>query len=86
MEQFLSARASEALEVYKELTDIEREDVFDRFKSTVDTRVIKLNRGVENPMVRSMFGQWYAQEMWGEPTVEALATFVEQYKVAGARQ
>jgi hypothetical protein len=86
MEQFLSARAGEALEVYKELTDLEREDVFGRFKSTVDTRVIKLNRGVENPMVRSMFGQWYAQEMWGEPTVEALATFVEQYKVASARQ
>lgn len=85
MEQFLSARSGEALEIYKELTDGERADVFERFRGTVDTRVIKLNRGIDNPMVRSMFGQWYAQEMWGEPTVEALATFVEQYKIAETR-
>ncbi len=81
MEQFLSARAREALEIYKELTDRERDEVFARFKASNTAKGIKLNRGIDNPIVRSLLGQWYARETWGEPTADALAQFVEQYKI-----
>lgn len=83
MEQFLAARSREALAMYSELNANDQGEVFAHFKSVNGNKVIKLNRGIDNPTVRSMFGQWYAQEMWGEPTVEALAKFVEQYKIVG---
>lgn len=78
MERFLAYRAQEALALYKELGADEQEKAFERFRESGPPRkVLSLGRGVENAMVRSLFSQWYAKDLWGEPTVEALAEFAE---------
>jgi hypothetical protein len=78
MEKFLAARAQEALAVFKELDDKDRKPIFDAFKAQTPNKALKLDRGLDSAMVRSLFSQWYAQNLWGEPTVEALALFFEQ--------
>jgi hypothetical protein len=78
MERFLSARAQEALSVYKELDEKERKQIFELFKDGNTNKTIKLDKGIESTMVRSIFSTWYAKELWGEPTAQALAQFIEQ--------
>jgi hypothetical protein len=82
MQKFNDARAREALAVYMELDDKEREPIFDRFKAQNTSRVLRLDRGIENPAAKAMFSQWYAKELWSDPSVQDLATFVEQYGLA----
>ena len=79
IEKFLSARAQEALAVYKELEDQERKAIFGRFKEQNANKLPKLDRGIKNPMVRAVLSRWYANELWSEPTAQALANFVEQF-------
>ncbi|CAM3827852.1 replication initiation protein [Polaromonas hydrogenivorans] len=84
MERFLSARAQEAMTVYKELDEVARNTVFERFKlSHTNFKSLKLERGVESPMVRSLFTHWYAKDLWGEPTAQGLANYVEQFGMNG---
>lgn len=78
MERFLTARAQEALAVYKETDDHERKTIFEKFKVQNTSKTIKLDRGIENAIVKSLFSNWYANELWGAPTAEALAHFIEQ--------
>lgn len=78
MEKFLSARALEALAAHKELDDKERETVFEQFQAQHQSKTIKLDRGLNSTMVRVLFSQWYARELWGEVTGEALAAFIEK--------
>ncbi len=78
LDRFLHARGVDAIGIYEELNDSERRDVFARFREANQNSGIKLDRGIENPMVRSLFSQWYSAEMWGPPTAETLAAFVEQ--------
>lgn len=82
MERFLSARAQDALGVYKALDDRERKAIFDSFKSQNANKTVKLDRGIESAMVRALFAPWYANELWGEPTAQALAQFIEQFGAA----
>jgi len=84
MESFLSARAQEALAVHKELDDKERKTVFDSFKDQTANKSLKLDRGLDSAMVRSLFSHWYAKELWGEPSADALARFIEQRAAAAA--
>ena len=77
MEQFLSARAKNAVNVYTELPSTEAHQVMDRFKEHPQNPGIKIQKGLENPMVRSLFGRWYAQDLWGEPTDDALSRFMQ---------
>jgi hypothetical protein len=81
MEKFLAARAQEALAVYKELDEDDRRSIFERFKEQNTNTGVKLDRGIDNATARSLFSNWYAQELWGEPTVESLAHFVEQFSL-----
>ena len=37
---------------------------------------------MDNPMVRSLFTRWYATDLWGEPTAQALARYVEQFGIS----
>lgn len=83
MDKFLSARSQEALAVYREADDKDRKDVFDRFKEQSPGKVLKLDRGLESAMVRSLFLQWYAKELWGEPSAAALARYIEQFPPEG---
>lgn len=78
MEQFLTARAREALEVFKELQADESQAVFQRFKEDSSNRGVKADKGIDHPAVRSILGRWYAQDLWGEPTAEALSFFMEK--------
>jgi hypothetical protein len=78
MEKFIAGRAQEALAVHKELDDTERKIVFESFKDQNRTASLKLDRGLDSTMVRVLFSQWYAKELWGEPTAEALADFIEK--------
>lgn len=82
MERFLSARAQEALGVYKELDEHERKSIFESFKSQNTTKTIKFDKGLDSAMVRAIFAPWYAKDLWGEPTAQALAQFIEQFGAA----
>jgi hypothetical protein len=79
MEKFLSARALDAFAVYKELNDHEREIIFARFKEQNTNKAIKLDRGTESAMTRSLLSQWYASELWGEPSTQDIVNFVDQF-------
>jgi hypothetical protein len=78
MEKFLTARAGEALSVYKELDEKERKHIFESFKAWNTNKALKFDKGIESAMVRSIFSTWYAKDLWGEPTAQALAQFIEQ--------
>ena len=43
---------------------------------------LKLDRGIEQPMAKAAFSQWYAAELWSEPTAQELADFVERLGLA----
>ena len=79
MDRFLAARAKEALALYRELGEDDQRNVFERFKqSSLPSKVLRLAKGLDNAMLRSLFSQWYATDLWGEPTAQALADFVGQ--------
>lgn len=82
MDRFLAARAKDALEVYKELDERERKSIFDSFKEQNTSKALKLDKGLDNAMVRGIFAPWYAKVLWGEPTAQALAQFIEEFGAA----
>ena len=77
LEDFLEARASDAFAIFREMDQVEREKVLERFKAVNPSRRINVDRDLNRPMVRAVFTRWYAQELWGDPTTQALAAFVE---------
>lgn len=79
MDKFLAARSQEALSVYQEMDDKDRKDIFERFKEENQNQALKFDRGIESAMVRSLFSQWYAKELWGEPSASSLASYMEQF-------
>ncbi|EER62349.1 initiator RepB protein [Acidovorax delafieldii 2AN] len=82
MERFLAARAQEALGVYKELDEHERKTLFDVFKAQNTNKTVKLDKGLDSAAVRGIFAPWYAKYLWGEPTAQSLAQFIEEYGAA----
>lgn len=82
MDRFLAARAKDALEVYKELDEKERKSIFDSFREHNASKALKLDKGLDNAMVRGIFAPWYAKILWGEPTAQALAQFIEEFGAA----
>lgn len=82
LEQFLVVRARNAVEAYKELASAEASAVMARFKESPSAKGIKPGKGLESTMARSLFGRWYATELWGEPTAQALDHFVQQLTIA----
>jgi len=81
MDRFLAARSQEALDVYHEVDEAGKKILFERFKEANQSSALNLNKGIESPTVKAMFSSWYADELWGEPTAEALARFLEQMEV-----
>lgn len=81
LERFLTARAQDAINVYKELPSTEVHSVMERFRSSPVAKNVRTSKGLEHPMVRSLFGRWYALELWGEPTAEALDLFLQQMTI-----
>lgn len=83
MEKFLTARGEEAMVVYRDMDETKRRALFERFKDQSGSRVISGLRSPDSPLAKSQFARWYAEELWGAPTVEAMATFVERFGVQG---
>ena len=81
LERFLTARALDAINVYKELPSSEAQSVMLRFRASHVAKNVRTSKGLEHPMVRSLFGRWYALELWGEPTAEALDMFLQQMSI-----
>jgi hypothetical protein len=79
MEKFLTARSQDALGVYKQLDEKERKQIFETFRLKNSNKSVKFDKGIESAMVRALFSSWYAKELWGEPTAQALAQFIEQF-------
>ena len=79
IEKFMAVRRQEALTVYRAADDQDRKNLFDRFKEQNTQRSLKLDRGIESAMVRSLFSHWYAKELWGEPSAAALARYIELF-------
>jgi len=75
MERFLTARAKEAVGAYKELNMSDSQTVMERFKQEPNSLNLNMQKGLNHPMVRSLFGRWYANELWGVPTDEAVKEF-----------
>ena len=78
MDEFLAARAREAYAVYCELGDAAQQEVLGRFKAQTTHKSAQQARGVDNAMIRSLFSTWFARDLWGEPTAQALAQFIEE--------
>lgn len=78
MDRFLAARAQEALGVFTMLEDGERTIVFEQFRAQHEGRGIHMDKGLDSAMVRGLFAPWYAKELWGEPSAQALAQYIEQ--------
>jgi hypothetical protein len=83
MDRFLKARAEEAMVVYRELDDAKKRDIFERWRRQGVPKGINPNRGLESQMVKSLFSRWYAKELWGDPTAEHLAIFIERFSLDG---
>lgn len=81
MDRFLAARSQEAMDVYQEVDELVRGELFERFKEANSGIKLHLKKGLENSTVKAMFAPWYANELWGEPTAEALARFLEQSEI-----
>jgi len=84
MERFLAGRAQDALSAYKVLDEKDRKHIFESFRTQHSNSAVKLDKGIESAMVRAMFSGWYAKELWGEPTAQALAQFIERFDQEGA--
>lgn len=61
-------RAQKAMGFYEELSEAERDRFFNEFKeSQPASPVINFEKGLEGRMVRSLFSQWFARKLWGDP-------------------
>lgn len=76
LERFLTARARDAMSAYKELSQVDADAAMQRFLSSAEGKNVKPGRGIESRMTNALFGRWYAKELWGEPTAEALDRFL----------
>ncbi len=78
MDRFLAARAADALSIHMEQTSAEQAEVLARFWAQNKISVLKRGTGLDNAMVRAAFSRWYAMDLWGEPSTQALAAYVEK--------
>lgn len=76
LERFLSARARDAHDEFMKLEEAQQAELLVQFKGSSYSKGVRITK-LDTPTVRSALGMWYAQEVWGEPTAEALAKFVE---------
>lgn len=80
IDKFLAVRSRKALECFNALPENEQAEIIGRIRQSPDARFVKFSRGVRSPMVKSVIAYWYANELWGEPSAEALSKFAESDK------
>ncbi len=81
LERFLAARAKLALDVFKEMDDEQRNATFEQFKAQASGKVPALEKALEKGVTRTALSLWYADSLWGEPTVEKLSHFADKNEV-----
>ncbi len=85
LDRFLIARAQDAVNAYKELPSADAQVVMQRFRDSPASKQVRVGKGIEHPMVRSLFGRWYAEELWGPPSAEALDMFMQQMTIEASQ-
>lgn len=85
-ERFMFARANEALLHFKALPADQQEPVFLQFSKSADKSLKPfLKKGLAMTMVSTAFGDWYAADLWGQPTDSQILAFLESEPEEGAR-
>lgn len=81
MERFLTARALDAIALYREMDSGDRDAVFERFAAQATGKIVPKERALDHGLTRTQLGIWYAQELWGEPGMADILRFVDQAKI-----
>jgi len=81
LERFLAARAKLALDVFKEMDPDQRTITYDQFKSQTTGKRPPLEKALEHGVTRTALSLWYADVLWGEPTVQKLSQFADTNQV-----
>lgn len=77
-ERFMIARAKDALGHYDKLITDEQKKILAAFTRKADKSIKPyLKKGLEMALVRNAFGDWLANELWGEPTDAQIIDFLE---------
>ena len=79
IEKYLANRSKVAFERFLELPEPEQAGLLERIQKSPEARFVKLGQGNQSPIVRSIIGHWYAQELWGEPSAEELSIYAETH-------
>lgn len=73
--KFLADRAQKAVESYSLLGDSEQIELYDLFKKSNSLTGFNLDKGLTIVSNKKVFGLWYANHLWGEPTAVEIAEF-----------
>lgn len=77
MDRFLAARARDAFDMFQQQGGGQQDVLLDEFKGSSFSKGVRITKGLNSPVLRQAIGEWYANKLWGEPSAEALAAFVE---------
>jgi len=78
-ERYTLDRAKAALELFNEIEEDERVELFAEFRVNNKSRASDYKKALEMPSIRSEFSFWYAKKTWpGEPTAEQLLSYAEE--------
>jgi hypothetical protein len=86
MEMVRTARAKEALELYRELDLSMRAEIYERFKAAhVDlksqgtkSKIVPFEKALDHGVTRTLLSMWYAQDQWGDLKPEDVADYVQK--------
>ena len=78
LERFRAERAKTALEVFREMDEQQRAEVYAQFQAQSTLRPVAIGKVLDSGVTRTSLGLWYAQALWGEPGVEELSNFAGQ--------
>lgn len=81
LERFLASRAKLALDVFREMDADQRAATYEQFKAQATGKIPALDKALEHGVTRTALSLWYADALWGEPTVEKLSHFADKNQV-----
>lgn len=75
----IAARSRDAVRMHEELSEDEQKENISNFSLATDTSIRQYlkKKGLNMPIVRSAFGEWYATQVWGEVTDAVILAFLE---------
>jgi uncharacterized protein (DUF2236 family) len=85
LEEFLANRAREALELFRELDQSEREPILAAYLEASNDIVREQFRrgGIDAPLVKASFARHFAKEKWGDPSPEEILSFANRRLAEG---